>query len=332
MTQLHAVSPLAIPAAPRVAYAHTPLADVLADDDVLAVIGLGAQPLDETRDPRAIHVALPSLDGAPAPLECWRVDGPVTHGRAGAVGWARGGGWLMACVDVAETDHADGIGQAAEVAYAALCDFLAAQPDGRHVQRIWNYFDRINEGEGDAERYKHFCSGRLRGMRDFFDAGFPAATAIGLPVATDRLTIYCLATAQAGRRIENPRQLSAWRYPRRYGRTPPSFARAMSLPAGDALAISGTAAITGHESRHTDDLAAQLAEIHANLDALLQQAHLPAGFDAAAPLKAYIRHPADAPAVAAFFARHWPHAPHVLLQGDVCRGELLVEIDGWRYA
>jgi chorismate lyase/3-hydroxybenzoate synthase len=27
-----------------------------------------------------------------------------------------------------------------------------------------------------------------------------------------------------------------------------------------------------------------------------------------------------------------PHAPRLMLLGDVCRRELLVEIDGWRYA
>ena len=33
----------------------------------------------------------------------------------------------------------------------------------RHLQRIWNYLDDINQGEGDEERYRVFCSGRAKG-------------------------------------------------------------------------------------------------------------------------------------------------------------------------
>jgi chorismate lyase/3-hydroxybenzoate synthase len=131
--------------------------------------------------------------------------------------------------------------------------------------------------------------------------------------------------------VENPRQVSAWHYPRQYGRTPPSFARAMTLPARDALAISGTAAIVGHASAHEGDLDAQLGETLTNLEALLATAGMAAGFDTRSPLKAYVRHSADAPQVRDFLHRRLPGVPVLLLHGDICRGELLVEIDGWRY-
>jgi chorismate lyase/3-hydroxybenzoate synthase len=132
--------------------------------------------------------------------------------------------------------------------------------------------------------------------------------------------------------VENPRQVSAWRYPRQYGRTAPSFARAMILPARDALAISGTAAVVGHASAHQDDLDAQLEETLTNLEALLASAGMAAGFDTHSPLKTYVRHAADAPRVRAFLQRRLPGVPVLLLHGDICRSELLVEIDGWRYA
>jgi chorismate lyase/3-hydroxybenzoate synthase len=132
-------------------------------------------------------------------------------------------------------------------------------------------------------------------------------------------------------RVENPRQVSAWRYPRQYGSTPPSFARAMSLPALDALAISGTAAVVGHASAHHDDLDAQLEETLVNLEALLASADMSAGFDTQSPLKAYVRHGADAARVHDFLQQRLPGVPVLLLHGDICRGELLVEIDGWRY-
>ncbi|HEX7340933.1 MAG TPA: pteridine-dependent deoxygenase [Rhodanobacteraceae bacterium] len=331
MTQARPAPLASAPAAPRIDYTFAPTAELLCQPGTLAVLGFDDVDVAGADDPRCLSLALPGLDVRTA-REHWRVDALVRHGRSDGVNWASGGGWLFAGVCISEGDHGDDIGGCAEQAYRILCTFLSAQAGGCHVQRIWNYLDRINEGEGDAERYKHFCSGRLRGMGTFFDAGFPAATAIGQPHASGQLTVYCLAADQSGERIENPRQMSAWRYPRQYGRTPPSFARAMLLPARDALAISGTAAITGHTSRHHDDLAAQLAEVRTNIETLLVSAGLPAGLDAAAPLKVYLRHPQDVEQVAEFFARGLPQVPYVLLQGDVCRRELLVEIDGWRYA
>lgn len=332
MTQAKPATLSTTPATPRVGYTHDTATALLRQPGTLALFGFGADAAVDTTDPRCVHVGLRGMDDAALPLEHWHVDATVEHGHAGPIGWARGGGWLFARIDVAEADHDDDAGRTAEHAYAALCQFLSAQPEGRHVQRIWNYLDHINEGDGDHERYKQFCSGRVRGMGTFFDTGFPAATAIGSSAPTGKLTIYCLATDHAGQRIENPRQWNAWRYPRQYGRTPPSFARAMLFPAGDTLAISGTAAITGHESRHGDDLTAQLTEIRANIDALLAEAHMPADLNADAPLKIYARHRDDADIIIDYLDQHMPDAPRLLLQGDVCRHELLVEIDGWRYA
>jgi chorismate lyase / 3-hydroxybenzoate synthase len=327
------LSPIRTPSAcrPHVTYVSaTSATELLAAPGTLALLEFGRATAD-TRDPRALAVGLePVRPGGMDVCEHWHVDDEVVHGRDGDVQWACGGGWLFTALTVDERDHG-GPEAAAEHAYSLLCGFLASRPQ-RHVQRLWNYLGDINAGEGDHERYKHFCAGRLRGMGDFFADGFPAATAIGHRLDTPLLQVYCLAAEHPGARVENPRQMSAWRYPRQYGPTPPSFARAMRLHGGDSLAISGTASITGHESRHPDDLAAQLTETLANLRALLREGGLPEHFTADDPLKVYVRHAEHAEAVDAFLAEHVPHAPRLLLLGDVCRRELLVEIDGWRYA
>ena len=44
---------------------------------------------------------------------------------------------------------------------------------------MWNYLDAINEGDGDAERYRQFCVGRARGLGRPNGKRLPAATAIG---------------------------------------------------------------------------------------------------------------------------------------------------------
>mgnify|MGYP001030448318 FL=1 len=322
-SQLRERSPLTAHPAPTVSYRA--MSGTLSPR-ILAAFGFGADAAHHD-DPRWLRVALEPL--GPSTVEVWEVDAEVTYGRDGDLRWSRGGGWMFAAVECRESDHG-GTEAAADHAYSMLSRFVEAN-DERHVQRIWNYLGAINDGTGDDERYKHFCTGRIRGMGEVFAQGFPAATAIGHHADPGLLQVYLLATDRPGTRVENPRQVSAWRYPRQYGRTPPSFARATLLPADDVLAISGTAAVVGHASAHAGDIQAQLGETLRNLDALLETGGLPAGFDGLAPLKAYVRRPQDEAAVRAFAAAHLPDAPLLLVHGDICRAELLVEIDGWRY-
>ena len=314
--------------APEISYRSGEALPVLAEDGTLAVFDFGGASALPNDDPRCVHVTLESLADRP-PLELWQVDAPVASGRAGDVRWSRGGGWLFAAIELDERDHGGPDGTA-EAAYRQLHQFIDGN-DERNVLRVWNYLADINHGEGDTERYKHFCEGRARGMGTFFAEGYPAATAIGHHAATPLLQIYLLACDQPGQRIENPRQVSAWQYPRQYGRISPTFARAMTFPGHDALAISGTAAVVGHASAHHEDLDAQLEETLVNLEALLASADMPAGFDTRSPLKVYVRHTRDAARVSAFLRKRLPGVPALLLHGDICRSELLVEIDGWRY-
>ena len=308
----------------RVAYRVEPVSTLLEWPDTLAVFDFGAG-ADETSDPRHLRVPLPPLDVG-VPRECWSVEGKVNHGRADALRWAAGDGWRFIAVEVDEAG-CGGIEAASERAYTLLLAHIAASPE-RHLQRIWNYLGAINAGEGDGERYRLFCSGRARGLATRGITRYPAATAIGHHGREGLLQVYALCATEPGEALENPRQVSAWKYPRQYGPTAPSFARAMQLPGG-ALAISGTAAVIGHASHHTEDVAAQADEAIANLHALLERAALPA-FDASSPLKVYVRRPQDAERIRAALARHLdPAVPSLLLHGDICRRELLVEIDGW---
>jgi chorismate lyase / 3-hydroxybenzoate synthase len=318
-----------LPRSPRVTYRMAEPNTALTEPGTLALFGFGAGAPAHEDDPRWVRVALESFD-APAPLELWQVDAEVVFGRHDAVRWSAGGGWLFAAIEVAEEEFG-GIEGAARQAYAELRRFMSTRNE-RCVLRIWNYIPNINDGDGDAERYKQFCDGRAAGLGDFFAEGFPAATAIGHHDQRHQLQVYLLASIDTGTAVENPRQVSAWRYPRQYGRTSPGFARAMLMPGQDALAISGTAAIVGHASTHEGNVEAQLNETLNNLEALLTKADMPAGFDTHSPLKAYVRHSTDATRVREILQRRLPGVPVLLMHGDVCRSELLVEIDGWRFS
>ncbi len=316
------------PAAFRVSYATGNTAESADGSGLLGVFAFGPHVAETATTPLQVRVPLAVL-GQPAPRECWRVAAPVEAGADDGLRFSAGGGWRLTVVEVAE-ERAGGIEAASEHAYRLLLAHVAATPE-RHLVRIWNYLGAINDGAGDDERYRLFCNGRARGMIAHGFQRYPAATAIGHRGPRGLLQVYALSATASGYALENPRQVSAWRYPRQYGPTAPSFARAMRLPGDGALAISGTAAVIGHASHHLDDVTAQADEAFANLGALLQGAQLPP-FDARSPLKVYVRHPDDVDAVQAALARHLdPAVPRVLLHGDICRRELLVEVDGWRF-
>ena len=149
------------------------------------------------------------------------------------------------------------------------------------------------------------------------------------------LQVYWLAAREPGTPLENPRQVSAYRYPREYGPQSPTFARALLPPSPRVpLLLSGTASIVGHASQHADSLRAQLDETLTNLDSLLGAAReraptLSPHLDGTSRLKVYVRDAADADAVAAQLeARLGTRVPWLMLHADVCRRELLVEIEG----
>jgi chorismate lyase/3-hydroxybenzoate synthase len=325
-----AVEPLPLPTgAPdlTIAYERVEPALALARPDTLAVIGFGAV-ARAAADPRQIHVPLQVLHGPDDLLETWRVDGPVRHGRDGAVAWCQGGGYLLASMVVAETGPA-GARDAAAAAYRLL---LAALADHGHphLLRAWNYLADINLGDGEQERYRHFTIGRAQGIQTLPPEAFPAATAIGRLDGRTDLVVYVLAAREPGRPVENPRQVSAYRYPRQYGPVPPSFARAMRVQTRPpTLLISGTASVVGHATVH-DQAEPQAQETLRNLDALVQAAGLGSRMDPArALLKAYVRHAADAPTLAAILTdAGLPADRLLLLHGDICRADLLLEIDG----
>jgi len=303
---------------------------LLDDDHVLAVLGFGPD-APRSDDPRYLRVPLAPFGGAP--LEVWRSTRPVVRGRDGAVAWASDGTLQFGAIEVDEIDG--DIDTAAETAYTLLSRFVpgSATP---HLLRVWNYLDGITEGEGDDERYRHFCVGRARGLGQFDTTHLPAATAIGRVDGVRTLQVYWLACSCPGTPVENPRQVSAYRYPRQYGPQPPSFARAMLPPASvqTPLLLSGTAAVVGHQTLHPESTAAQLEETFANFDALIASAHrhapaLPSAFNAGSRLKVYVRDAAELPLVASLLEQRLPaEVPRLLLHATVCRRDLRVEIDG----
>lgn len=236
----------------------------------------------------------------------------------------------------AESIRGSGVAEAAERVYRGLLELIERRGYPR-LLRMWNVLEDINAEQDGLERYRHFCRGRHEALAALQPASLdspPAACGIG--AEDGGLGVCFLAARDPGLPIENPRQVSAYRYPWRYGPRSPSFSRGLFTRLGDGahFFLSGTASITGHESRHPGCVTAQVEESLANVRALIRAAEERTGQDLAlaAPsstLRAYLRDEADYPLVREGLERHLgPEAEILYLRADICRRELLFEIDG----
>lgn len=310
-----------VPPSLRVSY--TPRTDVAAG--ALAVIEFGAPDAPRSAAPLTIRVRLDPLS-APGIVEHWQANGPVVAGQAGAIRFAHDAQFLFAVIELDEREHG-GIVQTSERAYRAIRDFQQ-RSQFPHLLRMWNFMDAVNDGDGDAERYRQFCVGRAHGLSEGSGDSYPAATAIGHQAVTHILQVFWVAGREPGAAVENPRQISAYRYPRLHGPVSPTFSRATVMNDG-TLFISGTASIVGHLSQHPGDPLAQLDETLRNLNAVIDRARERHGVAADAPmlLKVYVREPSQAEAIMARLRAARPNDQAIVLAADICRRELLLEIE-----
>lgn len=205
-----------------------------------------------------------------------------------------------------------------------------------HLWRTWNFLADIHGDEQGLERYRQFNVGRQAAYdarQQVAQSVAPAACALGM-----RDGGFCfgfLAGRIAPILLENPRQVSAYHYPDTYGPRSPTFSRATLVPLSDAylLLISGTASIVGHESRHIGNVRAQTRETLANISEIVAQANdrLPGGLRfmlADLQLRVYLRRAEDADAVRRELGVCLGKGLNAcFVQADVCRQELLVEIE-----
>jgi len=298
-----------------------------------------ALPLDAGELPLlAVDMSLPA--GEEAICEVWHCAEPLASGRHGLIRYRQGETLLFGCMSLDEAaggaahDARAPLQATTEAAYQAIFELLEAR--GFHtVLRFWNYFPAINRESHTMERYRQFNIGRqdafLAHGRSVIDK-VPAACALGS--AGGGLHIAFLAVRANVVGVENPRQLSAYHYPSQYGPRSPTFSRAglVRLGGRDMLFISGTASIVGHQTLHHGDVAAQTRECLHNIAAIVAEANRQApgaGFrlDQFA-YTVYVRHPEDMATVRREVAQ-FIGAPvsAVFLQADVCRADLLVEIE-----
>lgn len=281
-----------------------------------------------------ISVNLPQLSQPPI-LEIWRSMAPVLCDQVQDIRLAFTDEAAFGCLEIQESSK-DDFEDLARSAYEKIIEYCA-QSGFSHLLRMWNYFPGINADQSGLERYRRFCVGRHQAFsanNDEFSSILPAASAVG--TQDGPFQVLFLAGKQPGRPFENPRQISAYEYPSVYGPKSPSFARATlySTSKGCRLFVAGTASIVGHATQHHGDPAKQTLETLSNIDAVLNrvchdsQDAWGTKFSEGL-LKVFVRHENDFPAVREVLETH-KHGkrPILYVLGEMCRKELLVEIEG----
>ncbi len=299
----------------------------------LALIQFSAP--DQKRMPHTdVHVYLPGLS-TPCHYEIWETRDTLDEGNLGDITYRKNDDILFCKLQVPESSFQN-VNELSNYAYEQVVS-CAQQLGYPHLLRVWNYIKNITDQQDDMERYQSFCMGRQHVYQqkiENFERYLPAASVIG--TIDGDLVIYLLASKTPGIQIENPRQVSAFQYPEEYGPASPSFSRATlkRWPNMSQLFISGTASIVGHETKHPDNVLIQLEETLKNLDSLIKNVkdtHQLAleGVNDLSIMKVYIRHEEHYPLIEkALRQRLGNDIPCIFLKGDICRANLLLEIEG----
>lgn len=222
-----------------------------------------------------------------------------------------------------------------------------------HLIRTWLYLGNITGPEGDVERYmelnrartdfyKGVCFGRGHTMGAVGQAVYPASTGIGMcgagivmsatAIDTDRKDVFLLP-------LENPQQTPVYEYEKVYSPESPKFVRAMAEAIGDYLVIwiSGTASIVRSKTLHVGSPGKQADQTLTNIELLLAQKNLSrhhapgagATLRDLAKLRVYVKRPQDYPIIRKVCEKRCGKSiPVIYVVADVCRGDLLVEMEG----
>ncbi|UMP07006.1 FkbO/Hyg5 family chorismatase [Amycolatopsis sp. EV170708-02-1] len=312
--------------------------DSAATSTVLGAVTYGL----DSRDPHLAH-GFPELtvhavtDPADGFTEVWHSDGPVEHGTLDGVVHAYDGENLFCA---ARIDDGNDCMEAVRAAYTTALG-LTRTLGYERIFRMWNFIENINGTNSKGlEIYQDFCQGRSQAFREFAftDSQLPAATGVG---ALGGGIGFCLLAGRSVRRVnvENSRQMPAWRYPERYGPSSPSFARATYVASpnrGAFIYVSGTASVVGHETVHPGHIADQCGETLTNIEHLLSSGNLAVHdlrpgrrLEDLRDIKVYVRRRQDLHTVREICAKAFsPAADIAFLNLDLCRADLLVEIEG----
>ncbi|MFV0418492.1 MAG: Rid family hydrolase [Dysgonomonas sp.] len=222
--------------------------------------------------------------------------------------------------------------------------------DINSIIRQWNYIERITDFEGEHQHYQSFNDARSHFYsKTNWDNGYPAATGIG--TQHGGIMIDVIATMPKKENyiyvpLDNKLQVAAYDYSQDVllgaedkifkEKTTPKFERAKAVTDGKQgrVYISGTAAIRGEDSLTNVGIEEQTRTTIENIKYLISKENLKeAGIHAISDssidmLRIYLKNAEDTQVVKDYMDNLFAAIPASYLLADVCREELLIEIEG----
>ena len=304
--------------------------------------------------PVTTFVVQPPCCGAALGIELWALGGPgvkVTRLAPQLIAIESDGIRWVHCGGIqSDVGAADPYAESA-TAFQQMQERLASAGVGfDQVVRTWIYVNQITAGEAGRQRYQELNRARTDFYRDIQfgtkarasrpEKIYPASTGIGTNGA--QITMACMALDSQRPDVfivplENPQQTAACDYHAKYSPQSPKFSRAMAVVQGHFVStlISGTASIVNARTCYFGDVVRQTEQTIDNIERLIApenfERHGLAGAGATlrdiAKLRVYVKHQQDYEKCREVCERRLPRVPAIYLRADVCRPELLVEIE-----
>lgn len=232
-----------------------------------------------------------------------------------------------------------------EKAFDRLVDiFNNAHFPIKSIVRQWNYLEDILGFDGEKQRYQEFNNVRSGVYGNVFEkCGYPAATGIGMNGGGVIIEFVAVKSDEVVTKpVDNSEQISAHSYSEKVLvgeecvlKTTPKFERARYLELFNRklIFISGTASITGEKTVGIDNPVKQTEVTIQNIKRLysnevlenLSKDKLQTRYGHA---RVYVKERKDFAAIKKTFMAHFGNLPVVYIIADICRDNLLVEIEG----
>ncbi|WP_291528705.1 hypothetical protein [Bacteroides sp. UBA939] len=219
------------------------------------------------------------------------------------------------------------------------------------IVRQWNYIEKITAYDVTGrQHYQNFNDARsLFYQTADWTTGYPAATGIGTQwggIMVDADVLLCEDRSVRVCGVDNPLQVAAHAYSQKVllgekdvtlsQKTTPKFERAKAIWKEDHgfVYVSGTAAIRGEQSLEGVGIEQQTVTTLENIEYLvshdnLNRAGIPVTEDASLiTFRVYVKRWEDMEKARKVVTERYPTLPAIYTLTDVCRSELLIEIEG----
>jgi enamine deaminase RidA (YjgF/YER057c/UK114 family) len=216
------------------------------------------------------------------------------------------------------------------------------------IVRQWNYIEDITGEIKSSQNYQAFNDVRTHYYeRNGLVGSYPAATGIGIKEGGIILEVHAIKALPEIKlvSIANPSQIDAFHYSQKVlegnpinrfsCKTTPKFSRAMAIIRNDQVLVlvSGTASIQGELTVGLDDVEEQTRVTIQNIEQLVFSKALvivPKAMTLKANysnVRVYIKYPEHLAQVKAICDAYFNTKSMVYIESDICRSNLLVEIE-----